>query len=131
MGGEKDKSKKVTRTNEEIYGLVKELDEKVDDLGKSVVAIETQVCDMATRTWVDSKLADQRLDCQGKRMERMQRAQEQAQAQSVQKDDCVTHPDIKKAKVGALQAKTKLYIALAGAIGAAGAALVSWITSLV
>jgi hypothetical protein len=114
MGGEKDKSKKVARSNEEIFQLVEKLDGKVDDLRDDVTVLKVTTKDSASKEWVRGQLVEQK-------------AAQLQEEKDNRYNSWLTSPSLKRAKANALNAKAKFYIALAGAIGIAGTALASWL----
>jgi hypothetical protein len=118
MGGREIKGGKVTRSNEDIYG-------EVQEVKGAVIRIEENIKDMATKTWVRGKLSEQKALSQEEEIKRLL-----AEGTSKINTSHGTSSTIPRARARVLDAKARVYIAIAGVIGIAGTMLVMWVASL-
>lgn len=125
MGG-RESEKKVNISNEQIYSMLRDTDSKVDGISVSVEKIKTSISDMATRTWVDKRLAEQKANDTEIKIQRLLAKADLDNTRTVR---TTSDTSIKKAQANMLNAKARVYIAVAAAIGSITTLLVLWLTS--
>lgn len=125
MGG-RESEKRVNISNEQIFSMLKDTDSKVDGISVSVEKIKTSISDMATRTWVDKRLAEQKANDTEIKIQRLLAKADLDNTRTVR---TTSDTSIKKAQANMLNAKARVYIAVAAAIGSITTLLVLWLTS--
>lgn len=116
MGG-RESEKKVVISNEQIYDMLRDTDLKVDKISESIVGIKTSIADMATKTWVDKRLAEQKANEKEIKIQRLLAKADMEDTKVTSTSRNPTDTSLKKAQANVLNAKAKVYIAIAAAIG--------------